>query len=135
MEQFIAPLIKISIPILVGSAFFILFDISSSQKMTKMLFDISSADLAELKTSVGQLKTMQAEFKTSVGQLKTMQAELKTSVGQLKTMQEGLDLKFNSAGIGAAVSLAVFAALGNVVKVLEYFDKKSERAKKEGKDN
>ena len=42
-----------------------------------------------------------------------------------------LKYRFDAFGVGSAVSLGVFAGSGNIVKVLEYFDKKAENDKVE----
>ena len=54
---------------------------------------------------------------------------LKTDVGKMKNDMNDLKYRFDAFGIGAAVSLGVFAGSGNIVKVLEYFDKKNDKVK------
>jgi hypothetical protein len=48
---------------------------------------------------------------------------------ELANKQSELDLKISAAGFGLAGSLALFAGAGNIVKILEYWDKKSDTQK------
>ena len=52
------------------------------------------------------------------------QTEMSNKQTELSNKQTELDFKISAAGFGFAGSLAVFAGAGNIVKVLEYWDKK-----------
>ena len=71
-----------------------------------------------LDQKLSPISNMQVELSKNQKELTSSQKELSNRVAEV-------DFKFNAAGIGTAVSLAVFAGSSNIVKVLEYIDKKS----------
>ena len=108
----------------------------------------------KLTSDLGSMKTdFDTNFNTVQNEISTVQNEISTVQNEISTVQNditGLNTKFSALeadtytstsnlsdlkyrfdafGIGSAVSLGVFAGSGNIVKVLEYFDKKAENDK------
>ena len=73
-----------------------------------------------------QIQTIQST-QTAQGILQAAQGVVLAD--QVKN-QAALVSRFDLAGIAAGISLAIFAGLGNLVNVLEYFDNKWESSKK-----
>ena len=99
-----------------------------------------------LETTVDNLKTSFGTLETTVDKLETTVDNLKTSVGTLEIMSmtqekslSNLQFKFDGVAIAFGSFIAVIAASGNIVKVLEYIDKKAKEEKlskgKEGKND
>ena len=79
-----------------------------------------------LKTDVGAMKTdVNTNFNRVQNEIAAIKADTYTSNSKLSDLK----YRFDAFGIGSAVSLGVFAGSGNIVKVLEYFDKKAENDK------
>ena len=65
-----------------------------------------------------EIRNLDSKFETKFG-------NLESSVKALESTVQNLDMKFNAAGYGAIFSLGIFVAGGNIVEILEYFDKKA----------
>jgi hypothetical protein len=59
--------------------------------------------------------------------IQTQQTKFEAQQSDLAKTVSYLDLKFNSVGIASGVIVAFLAASGNLVKILEYFDKKEDQ--------
>ena len=70
---------------------------------------------------------VQGEALKSQGEAMKSQGEALKSQGDVV---KNVDMKFNIAGGGTLLTIGLLAASSNIVKVLEYFDKRSERAQK-----
>ena len=70
------------------------------------------------------------EVRTDVNVLKSDVNVLKSDTNLMKTELNDLKFRFDAFGIGGAFSLAIFAGSGNIVKVLEYFDKQKNSSRK-----
>ena len=98
-----------------------------------------TSDLGSMKTDFDtNFNTVQNEISTVQNEISTVQNDitgLSTKFSALKAdtstsnLLSDLKYRFDAFGIGSAVSLGVFAGSGNIVKVLEYFDKKAENDK------
>ena len=64
------------------------------------------------------------QLDSKVDALSTMQAKQNDKVEQLGKKINDLSFRFDAAAIGGALFIATFAGAGNIIKVLEYFDKK-----------
>ena len=69
---------------------------------------------------LNNIQTQQTKFEAQQTKFEAQQSDLAKTVSYL-------DLKFNSVGIASGVIVAFLAASGNLVKILEYFDKKEEQ--------
>ena len=105
-----------------------------------------SSQFGSIHTSFDNLKTSFGTLETTVDKLETTVDNLKTSVGTLEIMSmtqekslSNLQFKFDGVAIAFGSFIAVIAASGNIVKVLEYIDKKAKEEKlskgKEGKND
>jgi hypothetical protein len=65
-----------------------------------------------------------------ITQVRTDVNVLKIDTNMMKTELNDLKFRFDAFGIGGAFSLAIFAGSGNIVKVLEYFDKQKNSSRK-----
>ena len=92
-----------------------------------------TSDLGSMKTDIDtNFNTVQNEISTVQNDITGLNTEFSALKADTYTSTSNLsDLKyrFDAFGIGSAVSLGVFAGSGNIVKVLEYFDKKAENDK------
>ena len=99
-------------------------------------FDNLKTSFGTLETTVDNLKTSFGTLETTVDKLETTVDNLKTSVGTLEIMSmtqekslSNLQFKFDSVAIAFGLFITVIAASGNIVKVLEYVDKKAKEEK------
>jgi outer membrane murein-binding lipoprotein Lpp len=87
-------------------------------------------DVNVLKIDVNVLKSDVNVLKSDVNVLKSDVNVLKIDTNMMKTELNDLKFRFDAFGIGGAFSLAIFAGSGNIVKVLEYFDKQKNSSRK-----
>jgi len=87
-----------------------------------------TSDVGAMKTDVGAMKT---DVNTNFNRVQNEIAAIKADTYTINSKLSDLKYRFDAFGIGIAVSLGVFAGSGNIVKVLEYFDKKAENDKVE----
>ena len=97
--------------------FFFLLLISSG-----LNFVVMNKNLEPLVNTVNNIGKNQVELDLKISAVGKNQVELASK-------QSELDLKISAAGFGLAGSLALFAGAGNIVKILEYLDKKSDTQK------
>ena len=69
---------------------------------------------------MSSIQTQQIKFEAQQIKFEAQQSDLAKTVSYL-------DLKFNSVGIASGIIVAFLAASGNLVKILEYFDKKEDQ--------
>jgi hypothetical protein len=79
-----------------------------------------------------KLDSQSTMFNAKLDSQSTMfNVKLESQSTMLDSKVSSIQLRLDAFGIGAAVSLAVFAGSANIVSVLEFFDKKSkEKAKR-----
>ena len=80
-----------------------------------------------LKEKIGENIRIITENMQVQGEALKSQGEALKSQGDVV---KNVDMKFNIAGGGTLLTIGLLAASSNIVKVLEYFDKRSERAQK-----
>jgi len=98
-------------------------NIDISTIISTVLGGIILYQITEVRTDVNVLKSDVNVLKSDVNVLKSDTNLMKTELNDLK-------FRFDAFGIGGAFSLAIFAGSGNIVKVLEYFDKQKNSSRK-----
>jgi hypothetical protein len=73
---------------------------------------------------------VQADLTNSISTIHNQQSKFEAHQSDLVKSVSYLDLKFNSVGIATGAVIGLLAASGNVVKILEYFDKKEDQKRK-----
>ena len=74
-----------------------------------------------------KFEAQQSDLVKTVSSIQTQQTKFEAQQSDLAKTVSYLDLKFNSVGIASGVIVAFLAASGNLVKILEYFDKKEDQ--------
>jgi len=92
--------------------------------MQLLLIVIISVSGYAVNTNLTQLTTNLTQLTATVKDIQREQAEMSTSLKLVQKEQSTLNLKADAVGYASGLLLAVVAGGGNVVKVLEYFDKK-----------
>ena len=83
--------------------------------------------LNNIQTQQTKFEAQQSDLAKTVSSIQTQQTKFEAQQSDLAKTVSYLDLKFNSVGIASGVIVAFLAASGNLVKILEYFDKKEDQ--------
>ena len=85
------------------------------------------AQQSDLVKTVSSIQTQQTKFDDKQTKFEAQLSDLGNSVSYI-------DLKFNSVGIATGAVVGLLAGSGNVVKILEYVDKKEDDKRKKTKN-
>lgn len=86
-----------------------------------------TSDVGGMKTEITNVQTEITNVQTEMKKMRIEITSVQSNAYITNSNLSDLKYRFDAFGIGSAVSLGVFAGSGNIVKVLEYFDKKEEK--------
>ena len=81
-----------------------------------------------------KFEAQQSHLVKTVSSIQTQQTKFEAQLSELGNSVSYIDLKFNSVGIATDAVVGLLAGSGNVVKILEYVDKKEDDKRKKTKN-
>jgi hypothetical protein len=92
------------------------------------------AQQSDLVKTVSSIQTQQTKFDDKQTKFDDKQTKFEAQLFDLGNSVSYIDLKFNSVGIATGAVVGLLAGSGNVVKILEYVDKKEDDKRKKTKN-